>query len=196
MHTKTMKLARAFVRVRRKWTGALKAEEQAREAAEERAREVREGVVVGSKGGRQGADRALAGRSARRFTRGMQGGDMVRSEHEMEQKLTELREAEERAKQYQKNKAEIPPMLVSKRERFSRSWRRNENGFIPDMNAENDAQRGGTYVNPWTDIEKIIFLDKVREGERERENCICNIQCSDIPCSEHFMQFSVACFCI
>ena len=90
--------------------------------------------------------------------------DIVRSDEEMLQKIKELEEEEMRREQFRKTLADIPPMIFDRSERRSKTLLANRNGLV--LNAMEDEKQN-RLRNPWSDIEKLIFLEKFLQYPKE-----------------------------
>ena len=105
---------------------------------------------------------------------------IVRSDYEQQKILSELMESEKQRYKFVKNKALIPPMLLSSRDRFVHQrvgfQISSTSTHFPIMNArhyrsfelQNNnldttpfvVQEQAKKLRPWTDVEKCIFVDK------------------------------------
>jgi hypothetical protein len=90
--------------------------------------------------------------------------DIVNSDAEMLQKIKELEEEEMRKEQFRKTLADIPSMIFDRRERRSKMMLSNTNGLVYDVIQDEKEQR---LKNPWSDVEKLIFLEKFLQYPKE-----------------------------
>ena len=90
--------------------------------------------------------------------------DIVRSDEEMLQKIKELEEEEMRREQFRKTLADIPPMIFDRSERRSKTLLANRNGLVRNVMEDEKQNR---LRNPWSDIEKLIFLEKFLQYPKE-----------------------------
>lgn len=84
--------------------------------------------------------------------------DAVRSEAELEQILSQLREeeAQDPSRRYVRTLAPFTAMIIDKKERLKQHFLDN-NGVIEDMK---EAERRRKDANPWVEEERRIFLEK------------------------------------
>ena len=90
----------------------------------------------------------------------------VRSEYDQEKRLNELLEQERRATLYLKSVVAVPAMIAPRGsdEAQVTAMLANNNSKVADPEA---AERERRRVNPWTDIEKLIFIEKFMQFPKD-----------------------------
>ena len=90
--------------------------------------------------------------------------DIVRTDEEQMERLKELYEEELRQEQFRKTLAVVPPMIFDRRERRLKMMLLNDNGIVRDVIQD---ERENRLRNPWSDMEKIIYLEKFLQFPKE-----------------------------
>ena len=90
--------------------------------------------------------------------------DIVRTDEEQMERLKELYEEEMRQQQFRKTLAVVPPMIFDRRERRLKMMLLNDNGIVRDVIQD---ERENRLRNPWSDVEKVIYLEKFLQFPKE-----------------------------